>query len=116
MNIRSRTKQEQQAIQQSIRSNRAKRLEAINAFLDALLSDQSLGTQLLQWALSQVKKARKGSTPSLIALKCGDCVSWQRNGIRDCTSESCPLFPSDLTRDVLVRKQKKRRTETRRFK
>jgi hypothetical protein len=93
MTLTNRTQEERQSDQATRKANKRKRLEVINASLDVLLTDQTPGTTLPAWALSHVTKARKGSTPSLIALKRGNYVAWQRNEIRDCTSESCQLFP-----------------------
>jgi hypothetical protein len=78
-------------VQVTKKSNRQRKLADINASLDALLADQTAGTHLPDWALSHVARARKGRVLSLVAVKCGDCVCWERNEIRDCEITSCPL-------------------------
>lgn len=41
----------------------------------------------------RVKRARAGSLPALIELKCLDCCCGQRTEVRDCVTIACPLFP-----------------------
>jgi hypothetical protein len=44
-------------------------------------------------ALPLIEQAEAGSLPAAIKLMCLDCSGWERNDVRDCVIDWCPLYP-----------------------
>ncbi len=67
---------------------RLRHLQACGETVDALVA----GTDPLpEWARRHATKARRGNVRSLIALKCADCVAFQRAEIAHCPVVACTL-------------------------
>jgi hypothetical protein len=85
------TPAQQQAARQGRQARQTEKAARAAAMVDALLAD--VGRPLPAHAQAHAAKARKGSTPSMIALKCLDCCCWDKGEVAACPVTSCPLHP-----------------------
>jgi hypothetical protein len=85
------TSAQQEAGRQSRRDRQDQKAAQAAATVKALLADA--GGLLPAYARAHAAKASKGNTRSLIALKCLDCVCWEKSEVADCTAMSCALYP-----------------------
>ena len=84
------TPAQQEAARQGRRDRQSQKASQAAAAVDALLA----GTRPIPaYAQAHALKARKGSTRSLIALKCLDCCCWEKTEVAACPVTSCPLHP-----------------------
>jgi hypothetical protein len=91
MSVGVMTEEQRQTAAETKLANGRKRLDACAATVGALLADA--GGKVPSYAQAHAVKARKGSTRSLIALKCLDCCCWEKAEVAACPVVSCPLYP-----------------------